>query len=170
MSYIDNGIYKERVFNKSKTKVTAMMATFAVIATAFLILFLLVLKEQSYKSAGTTLITAYSITVILMLSKLKPIYNQSLEIRDDEIVFRDPEKNACVVIKIMQIEKLDYYGTSIIPMSEILIIKTPIEKLYIDYNFIDYLDIWSLIVEQCNFYSVKCIIDPKIKRRTSVEK
>ncbi|MHB1452995.1 MAG: hypothetical protein ACYCYM_03420 [Saccharofermentanales bacterium] len=153
------------VYQKSKNKVTAMMLVFFIISIAFLTLFICVYMEQKFKSTSATIITVYILTIVLMFYKLKPLYNQILKIGDDEIIFQDLDKNLKTVIKFNQIKSISYYGVQVIPMSEVMIIQTSTSKIYVDYNYIGYLDIWQEILRRCDGDDIECNIDANILKR-----
>lgn len=153
------------IYKKSKLKVTLLVITCSLII--FISIFLLL-----YFSSLSTTYTVYGIAIInsiifliIGLVKIKPQYNQTLEI-DKKIIFHNRPDST--FLEFNEIDSINYNGTRFIPMSEMLIIKSKAGIIYVDFNFINYLNVWKDVVYICKKSNPNISVDEKVQKRLGI--
>jgi hypothetical protein len=125
-----------------------------------------------YFSRLSTTYTVYGIAIvntiifsIVGFVKIKPQYKQTLEINNKIIFHEYPIRTA---IEFDKIDSIGYSGTKIIPMSEMLIIKSEAGIIYVDFNFINYLNVWKDVIYTCKKNNPSILVDKKVQKRLGI--
>ena len=159
------------IYTKSKNKIYILIFCCATTIGLSIIFIWSFIKFLNIKVMSTgTLILGLSIAI----SRIKPQFNQIIRIHEEEIYFancydkvHNPPMD--VEIKYNEIVKLTYSGTKIIPMSELLIVETSNEKIYIDFNFNNYMKLWYDIYQKSMDNNPLIKVDERLVKRLELK-
>lgn len=150
------------IFRKSKMKIIFLITFFSITIAAGLIAVVFILSNGAYRAPITVAITSYIVFFITTIIKIKPQFKERLEITDNEIM--STGNASFTKIRYQSIERIQYHGTKIIPMSEMIGIQAGLKTIYIDFNFKNYRSIWKEVVQRCEG-NENIQIDPRIYNR-----
>lgn len=149
-------------YRKSYLKVSILIICCIAILIATVAYLIISMIGQIYKTSTIVLITSSFIALIIVFMKVKPQFKEEITIDEKEISSTGNE--SIVQIHFDTIDKIQYYGTKIVPMSEMISIHSGLKTIYIDFNFKNYRSIWKEVVKRCEGVE-NITIDPRIYKR-----
>ena len=155
-----------RTYIKSKKKVVALIIACSAILlspAAISLFFGMFARRTSWMFAIVPVIP-------VLFIQLNRQFKQSIQIDCHNLFFHfcsDKAHNPPCDVKITYIDvtKLTCKGTKIVPMSEMLVVETKSEKIYVDFNFERYLELWNEIYLKCKEQNPNVIVSNKLEKR-----
>ena len=151
-------------YKKSAKRITALLfcMIFMLVIGVLILLYLAVYTDSNRVGYFFGIVSAIGYFVWILIPNIISMYRQKLYINDC-IAFDN--LNNCTQINFDEIIEINYKGTKFFPLSEMIIIKSLKDSIYVDYNFKDYLNIWQEIISLCQERNLNINIDSKIIKR-----
>ena len=132
----------KKIFYKSKSKIVSLILTEIIVLIAG-ILILVLLVKPNWTSAILSL-SGCSIMGVMVVKSSATLLKDRLEIGDKIVLTRIP---LSWQVKFEDIKRIDYQGVRLLPIFDVMVIKSETDFVSIDYNFPHYLDIWKMVLE-----------------------
>jgi len=158
-------------YKKSIKKVNALLITMLVMMTLGTIIYSYLLFDIKHGLTnyiiGITFILLFTFGTII--PNIVNMYKHKfmIDYRNNLFIFYDTNKD--VIICVEEIKSIKYSGNKLIPMSEMMIIKTDSQVIYIDFNFEQYLEIWKEIILLIQRNNSKIVISPRLLKRLKIK-
>lgn len=150
-----------KYFKKSRVKVTALIF-FIIIVEIFGTLFFIFFINMK-QGASIYIFIVLGVLAIYSVIKVKSQYDEYLIVNPAEIKLVDSP--IVWQTKFTEIKKIKYTGLQWIPMSEVLVIESEVDTIYVDFNFIRYLEVWKDILDICLEQKPDIDVDPRLIKR-----
>lgn len=120
------------------------------------------LSNMSRGTKGVFICSCITISAII-IPQFKLETSQYIQLDEKKILFY--KRPITWTLEMKQIKKIRYSGILWIPMSEVLILESDIEKIKIDFNFYHYLDVWREVIYACLNETSEVVLSNRLVRR-----
>ena len=155
----------KKIFYKSKSKIVSLILTEIIVLIAG-ILILVLLVKPNWTSAILSL-SGCSIMGVMVVKSSATLLKDRLEIGDKIVLTRIP---LSWQVKFEDIKRIDYQGVRLLPIFDVMVIKSETDFVSIDYNFPHYLDIWKMVLELSLEKNPGIQVDTRLLRRLRLQK
>ena len=155
-----------RIYNKSKKKIVALITSCSAVLlspVAMSLFFGMFPRRTPWMFAIAPVIPVF-------FNQINRQFKQSIQIDCHNLFFHfcsDKAHNPPCDVKMnyADVTKLTCKGIKVVPISEMLVVETRNEKIYVDFNFEHYLELWNEIYLKCKEQNPNIIVSNKLEKR-----
>lgn len=149
-------------FRICKKKNSIMIVSLIIMTLVFLFLAFFLIPQFERSLAVAIIILAGE---LIFMRKAVLEYKAFINISDEGIVYHRGKEDANLTWN--DIKRLERSGLPFGALGEMMVIHTTRGKIYIDYNFANYLDAWKLVISIGKEKNPNLLIDHDLKKRVS---
>ncbi len=132
----------KKIFYKSRGKIASLILTEIIILIAGILILVLLVKPN--RTSAILSLSGCSIMGVMVVKNSATLLKDRLEIGDKIVLTRVP---LSWQVNFEDIKRIDYQGVRLLPIFDVMVIKSETDFVSIDYNFPHYLDIWKMVLE-----------------------
>ncbi len=155
----------KKIFYKSKSKIVSLILTEIIILIAGILILVLLVKPN--RTSAILSLSGCSIMGVMVVKSSATLLKDRLEIGDKIVLTRVP---LSWQVKFEDIKRIDYQGVRLLPIFDVMVIKSETDFISIDYNFPHYLDIWKMVLELSLEKNPGIQVDTRLLRRLRLQK
>ena len=155
----------KKIFYKSRGKIASLILTEIIILIAGILILVLLVKPN--RTSAILSLSGCSIMGVMVVKSSATLLKDRLEIGDKIVLTRVP---LSWQVKFEDIKRIDYQGVRLLPIFDVMVIKSETDFVSIDYNFPHYLDIWKMVLELSLEKNPGIQVDTRLLRRLRLQK
>ena len=155
----------KKIFYKSRGKIASLILTEIIILIAGILILVLLVKPN--RTSAILSLSGCSIMGVMVVKSSATLLKDRLEIGDKIVLTRVP---LSWQVKFEDIKRIDYQGVRLLPIFDVMVIKSETDFISIDYNFPHYLDIWKMVLELSLEKNPGIQVDTRLLRRLRLQK